>query len=81
MCFIFLSSSSIKETSSLPARQEVTSRARVHGDWFSGAPGLHASVEQRASPLPGDELFHTAGLQTAGVPKLNPPAASSVLCA
>lgn len=75
------SSSSIPTAAALPARQEVTSGTGVHGDRRSGAEGLFAPVEQRPTLLSGDQLFHPAGLQAAGVPKCNVPAAPPALCA
>lgn len=75
------SSSSMSTTASLPARQEVTSRAGVHGDWCKGAEGLLASVEQWTTSLSGIQLFHAAGLQVAGIPKSNTPSHSPALCA
>lgn len=75
------SSSSIPATPSLPARQEVTSGAGVHGDWCSGAAGLPAPVEQRPTSLSGVQLLHAAGLQAAGVPEPHTPAAAAACCA
>lgn len=75
------SSSSISTTSSLPARQEVTSGAGVHGDWCSGTTRLPTPVEQWTTSLSGVQLFHPARLQAAGVPKPNTPSSPSGLCA
>lgn len=75
------SPSSIPTAASLPARQEVTSGTGVHGDRRSGAEALLAPVEQRPALLSGVQLLHPAGLQAAGVPKCNVPAASPALCA
>ena len=74
------SSSSIPATSSLPARQEVTAGARVHGDWCSGAAGLPPPVEQRPTSLSGVQLLHPARLQAAGVPEPHTPAAPPACC-
>lgn len=74
------SSSSISTTSSLPARQEVTSGARVHGEWRSGAAGLPTPVEHWTTSLSGVQLLYPTRLQAAGVPKPNAPSAPPALC-
>lgn len=68
-------------TATLPAGQEVTPGAGVHGGWCAGAEGLLASVEQWTASVSGIQLFHAAELQVAGIPKSNAPSASPALCA
>lgn len=69
--------SSISTTSSLPARQEDTSGAGVHGNLCPRTAGLPSPVEQWTAAQPGFQLFHAAGVQTARVPKPNTSSASS----
>jgi len=76
-----LSLSSASTASSFPARQEVASGAGVHGGRRSGAAGLPAPVEQRAASVLGVQLLHPAGLQAAGVPQPDTPAAAPAVCA
>lgn len=73
------SSSSISPSSSLPARQEATSGAGVHGDRCTGATTLSAPMEQWTTSVSGVQLFYPAGLQAAGVSKPNTTSASAAL--
>lgn len=73
-------SSSISTTSSVPARQEVTSGAGVRGNWCSGAAGLSTPVEQWTTSLSGVHFFYTARLQAAWVQKPNTPSAPPAKC-